>query len=263
MTMQKLKNGVIGAIGLTLVMLLPKFAMASPLTADIAFARATNKADLALRRIDIDSSFQGMQMLLFGARHDAGDIVVAVRGPDLSYMVRKKERVLGIWANREQHEFDGVSGFYSLASSRPLERIGNDYLLSSLGLNVDHASSIFPNASVDKENKEFVRALLDKQTLQQLYHIKISDVKFIGDTLFRTVINFPENIPRGTYTAEVYLFRDGKLTGMEAIPLSVQKRGFDAFLFNLAYQWPAIYGILAALLALFLGWAAGTIFRRI
>lgn len=241
----------------------PWMVFASPLSADIAFARLTDRQNLALRNIEIDSSFKGMKMLLFGARNEAGDIVVVVRGPELSYIVRKKERVAGIWVNKKQVEYKDVSGFYAISASRSLNELGNDYLLSSLGIDLSSIAWAEPQFTGEQVQGEFLQALLTKEHEQNLYMSRISDVNFIGDTLFRTIINFPENIPRGTYTAEVYLFRDGKLMGMQSIPLLVKKKGFDAVVFDLAYQWPMVYGLVSVLCALLAGWGAGVIFKRI
>lgn len=262
-------------IGVMVLCLMTSHSFASSLTADFALTRATDKGDLSLRRIEIDSGFQGMKMLLFGARHDAGDIVVAVRGPEHSYMVRKKERTLGIWVNRDYQKFDGIYGYYSLASSTPLHDIGNDYLLKLMGIDINGVkrdgnvnvsallSGAQPISKLTANDNEFFQAILNKGYQKHLYTPRVKKVSFIGDTLFRTIIDFPDNIPRGNYTAEVYLLKDGLLIGMESIPLRVMKRGFDAFIFDLAYKFPALYGIMAAICALLAGWIAGGIFKRV
>lgn len=217
-------------------------------------------ADLSLRTIEIDSGFNGIDMLLFGARNEAGDIVVVVRGPARDYIVRKKERVGGIWVNRKHKEFKETSTFYSIASSRPLDKIHNEYLLSSLGIGFDN---VLNQENLSDEEKEFQKALLAHQTKHALYSPEIEEVSFIGDTLFRSVLHFPENIIRGTYTAEVYLIRNGELVAMQSTPVLSYKKGFDAYIYDLAYNHPAIYGIIAILLALIAGWIAGTFFKKV
>lgn len=219
-------------------------------------------ADLSLRQIEIDSSFKGTEILLFGARNDAGDIVVTVRGPELSYIVRKKEKIAGIWANRRQVRFDDINGFYTVASNRPLSELNNDYLLASLNIGTDNLDLAIKGPPV-LEAEEFKKALLAQQVKSQLFTPSVEEVSFIGDTLFRTIIKFPENIPRGTYTAEVYLFSDGQLIGVQSTPILVYKKGFDAFVYDFAYKNPATYGIIAVLIALFAGWVAGILFRRV
>lgn len=237
---------------LSLFLTFPLYASARPII-----------ADLSVRQIEIDSGFTGTDILLFGARTDPGDIVVVVRGPETSYIVRKKDRVAGVWVNKKQMIFNGINGFYAIASNRPLDNIQNDYLLSSLQIG-EGEISLPPNAPDAHSNvPEFKAALLKRKQGEKLYAPHISEISFMGDTLFRTVIRFPENIARGVYTAEIYLFSDGQLSGIQSTPIIVSKKGFDAYVYDFAYKYPAMYGIVAVLIALFAGWVAGTVFRRV
>ncbi|MDB2414555.1 TIGR02186 family protein [Rickettsiales bacterium] len=219
-------------------------------------------ADLSLRKISIDSGFTGTDILLFGARNDAGDVVVVVRGPKRPYIVRKKEKLAGIWVNSKQVTFNDVQGFYTVASNRPLKDLKNSQLLESLEIGYENVSLINKNAG-NLDVEPFKKALLDDKKNKKLYNPTIEEVKFTGETLFRAIINFPENIQRGTYSAEVYLFSDGQLIGMQTTPLLVYKTGFDAWVFDFAHNSPALYGLSAILLALAGGWAAGLIFRKV
>jgi uncharacterized protein (TIGR02186 family) len=216
-------------------------------------------ADLSLRTIEIDSGFNGINMLLFGARNDAGDIVVVVRGPKQSYLVREKERVGGLWVNRNSIEFSDTSSFYSISSSRPLEELHNEQLLTSLGIGLNN---VMPPSDLSPEEQRFKEALESYKRITGLYPVEVGKVSFIGDTLFRSVLYFPENISRGTYTAEIYLIRNGGLAAVQSTPVLSYKMGLDAFIYDLAYTHPILYGILAVLIALVAGWIAGTVFRK-
>ncbi len=236
----------------------------APVAADIAFAKLSKTQDLTLRHIDIDSNFSGMKMLLFGARREAGDVVVVVRGPDTNYLVRKKTRIAGIWVNKKQVKFDKTNAFFAVASSKDLVKLGNDSLLDELGIENDNIIWAYPSlADVPVKKIDFLKALIERKKEQNLYSSNVNKIDFIGDSLFRTTIDFPSNIPRGTYTIEVYLFEEGKLFAVQSIPMLVGKKGFDAFVFDLAHNWPTLYGIIAVSCALLAGWAAGTLFRRI
>ena len=87
-------------------------------------------------------------------------------------------------------------------------------------------------------------------------------ITIMGETLFKTAIYFPEKIPRGEYTAEVYLLRDGVVTAMQSTPLMVNKEGMDAFIYDLAHHYPMFYGIVSVLIALSFGWVASVAFRK-
>ena len=88
--------------------------------------------DVSQRRIDIIYSFTGAELLLFGAivypggrvPAPAGDVVVVIKGPAKSVLLREKQKIAGIWLNAESARFRSVPSFYAVASSRPLGRRG-------------------------------------------------------------------------------------------------------------------------------------------
>ncbi len=71
-----------------------KSSLASPIVSGIS----TNE-------INIDTKFNGAKILLFGAKEDMGDIVIAIRGPKKNFLVTKKEKFLGIWYNGKRIKF--------------------------------------------------------------------------------------------------------------------------------------------------------------
>lgn len=216
-------------------------------------------ADLSTYRIAIDSNFSGIRVFLFGARNDAGEVVVVIRGPARQFIVREKQRVAGMWMNREQFTFHDVPGFYAIAADKPLTEMGADTIMKALAIG---PNAVIPNAGADAPLRApFADALLAYQQARNLYPQPLQ-LSFMGDTLFKTVIPFPDTIPRGAYTAEIYLLTGGVLTGMQVLPIRVEKSGFDAAVYDFAHMHPLRYGALSILLALTAGWAADRIFRR-
>ncbi len=227
-----------------------------------AFAASPVVADLSNYHIEMDSGFNGTRLFLFGARNDNGDIVVIVRGPNKNYMVRKKESIGGIWVNRQRMKFYNVPDFYAIASSKPLEEIAQTGLFTQLGIGQDTLLMPPPNIRLKDSFDEFQAAFLRSQRQQRLYASAPEKVNFMAETLFKTVIEFPDNIPSGMYTAEIYLISGGEVVGMQSTPISVVKSGLDAFLYAFAHLHPAIYGLTAIFLALFAGWLAGRLFGK-
>ncbi len=228
-----------------------------------AFAATPLVADLSNYRIDIDSGFNGTRIFLFGARNDNGDIVVVVRGPVKDYMVRKKQEIAGIWINRERMKFFNVPDFYAIASSKPLEEMTSAALMKQLGIGQDNLL-VSPGDAWSKANfDQFEDAFLRHQLNRKLYMSQPEKVSFMGETLFKTVVEFPDDIPPGNYTAEIYLLSDNEVVGMQSTPIKVVKSGLDAFLFFYAHQHPGLYGLTAVFLAVFIGWAASRVFEKI
>src|SRR3569833_4532418 len=81
--------------------------------------------------IQITSNYTGTNIVVFGAIEgpqaaQGRDIVVVVRGPDAPMTVRRRDRVAGVWVNRDAARFAGLPAFYFLASTRPLEAVAPD-----------------------------------------------------------------------------------------------------------------------------------------
>lgn len=231
-------------------LILPSNAKAAPVV-----------ADLSNYRIAMDSSFNGTRLFLFGTRNDNGDIVVIIRGENKNYIIRKKEKVAGIWINRDRMKFYNVPNFYAVASSKPMEEIGQNSIFNKLGIGEKNLINIQADNKQPEQIAEFRTAFLDHHHNNHLYYTNPENISFMGESLFKTVIEFSDNIPSGTYTAEIYLVNDSGIIGMQSIPISVIKSGLDAFIYNHAHNSPALYGLSAIALALAAGWIAGKLFE--
>lgn len=219
-------------------------------------------ADLSRDQIDITTSFTGTRLLLFGATDGAGDVIVVVRGPDRREIVRQKERTVGIWVNRQSITFDSVPGYYFQASTKALGEIAPNATLKKLKIGTGHLPIRVGGTVSQQDAKKYRAALIRLKQDQKLYTAAAATVRFVGGGLFRTELRFPVNVPTGAYTAEIYLFRDGKPISVAKKKLSVRKAGIEAAIFNFAHQNSASYGIVAVVLALFAGWLGGAVFRK-
>lgn len=220
-------------------------------------------ADLSNYRIDVDSSFNGTRLFLFGARNDYGDVVAVIRGPQKSFMVRKKEQIAGIWVNSDRMRFWNIPAFYAVAASKPLSEIPQDLLFRQLGIGQNQLLSPPADPIAKIRFDEFSTAFLNHLHASKLYTTNPVAMQFMGETLFKSTIEFPDNIPPGNYTAEVYLISDGNIVGMQSTPITVVKTGLDAFLYRYAHDFPFLYGITAIVMALGAGWFAGRLFQKI
>ncbi len=224
-------------------------------------------ADLAIRSVDIDHDFNGIDILLFGARNDIGRIVVLLKGENRNYMVRKKEKVGGlIWMNKDHVEFKDVPSLYAVAATNPLHEIKNTELLHQLGIGLENIPiDAVPehHSTRPKETLDVFRQALIKHKLDtKLYANEIAPVSFWEETLFRSMLRFPKNLERGWYTAEIYLFNDERLVAVQSTPIHVSKTGFEAFIFDLAHKNRLLYGILAVGIAVLAGWTASRVMGR-
>lgn len=219
--------------------------------------------------INIQYGFTGAQLLLFGAivypGFDDGEgteIVVVVKGPVQSIVLREKQKVAGIWVNAESTEFRSAPAFFSVASSRPLEEIvdAKTAAIYELGLNYLQLS---PTDAINPdEQARFIAGLVDLNHRHGLYDEDSGSVTIREDVLYQARIDLPASVPTGTYTAETFVIRDGKVLAAADRKITIRKYGFEKFVATAAEHQPFFYGLAAVLISLCLGWVAGTVFRK-
>lgn len=219
-------------------------------------------ADLSDHLIAITAGFAGTDVLLFGATEGEGDVIVILRGPEHPVIVRRKSRVAGIWINTERVSFSGAPAFYRVASSRPLDEITTPALRARHQIGADQLR-IVPQRNLSPERlAEFRDGLLRNKEREALYSTELGKVSFLGPRLFRTRIYLPANVPPGSYTVEVLLVRNQQVIAAQTTPMFVSKVGIGADVFDFAHRHAAVYGLVAVLMAVSAGWAAGSVFRR-
>ena len=228
--------------------------------------------DVSQREIEIVYSFTGADLLLFGAilyprgRVPAGEspaeIVVVVRGPTESILVREKEKVAGIWVNAESARYRSAPSFYAIASSRPISTIvdARTRAIYELGLG---SLQLSPTSSAPPEvQARFTRGLLDLKDRSGLYLEAPGAVEITGGVLYRARITIPARVPVGRFTAETFLIRDGRVLAAAVRDIDIRKSGFERFVARSAQRDGLLYGLFAVILSVGLGWAAGALWRR-
>jgi uncharacterized protein (TIGR02186 family) len=221
--------------------------------------------DLSSRLIAITTAFAGTQVLLYGAAPGReGEIAVVVRGPAREITVRRKSRVGPIWINTSSLEFRDVPSFYAVAASVPLDELGGAGALARHELGADQVRLTPTDAEgwAEDDIATFRAALVRNQQRVGLFSAEPGHVSFLGETLFRTRIVFPANVPPGDYQVQVLQFADGEVVGAQTSKLEIAKMGIEAELYDFALGRPALYGLASILIALTAGWAANALFRR-
>ena len=228
------------------------------------------QADISTREISIQSNFTGIEILIFGSVDFSDsrtpgdgkyDVITVVRGPDEPIILRKKERVAGIWVNGPGKEYSSVPGFYAVLSTRPVRAIASEKTLIKLGIGLSELD-LGRYTIGDPQEQAYRSAVMRLKEQKNLFQARDDAVKFIGRSLFRATVSLPVNVPIGLYTVDVYLFRDGALASKSQGSLEVTKAGIEKLVYKLAFSHPFLYGLLGVIMAVvagLLGWFA---FRR-
>lgn len=228
------------------------------------------QSDISTREIAIQSNFTGVEILVFGsidfsdARTPAGrtyDVITVVRGPSEPVVVRKKERIAGIWVNGPGKTYGDVPGFYAVLSSRPIRAIASDKTLRGLDIGLSELD-VGRDTKENPQEQSFHTAMIRLMEEKQLFQEDDDGVEFVGRSLFRATVALPVDVPTGRYTVHVYLFRDGELASKSQGSLEVTKAGIEALLHRLAFHHPFVYGLLGILIAVLSGLIGWFAFRR-
>ena len=148
------------------------------------------QSDISTREISIQSNFTGIEIVLFGSidfsrapslEEGPYDVIMTIRGPNRPIVVRKKERIAGVWMNGPSKTFPTVPGFYAVLASRPFRAIAPESTLQKLGIGF---SSLDFGKTVDGEpaGDGFRANLIRLQQEHDLFQESDDAVGFIVDT---------------------------------------------------------------------------------
>jgi uncharacterized protein (TIGR02186 family) len=113
------------------------------------------------------------------------------------------------------------------------------------------------------ETAHFRDALIRNMQRIGRYGVLEGKVSVLSGQLFRADLYLPANLPTGFYKIEVMLVRDGDVKSIQSTPLLVTKSGIGAEVYDMAYTYPALYGVLAIVIAVVAGLGANAAFRKV
>jgi len=227
--------------------------------------------EVSQHEVQLRQGFTGTELLLFGAILDpagtrAGrdyDIVVVLKGPTRSIVIREKQKVAGIWVNAESTDFRSAPTYFAVASTRPIRDIVDEKTAAiyELGLNWLQLS---PIGTIDpKEQARFAAGLVDMKSRAGLYQQNEHGVTVSEQVLYQARISLPSNVVAGTYTAETFAIAKGRVVASATSQVDVRKFGIEGAIAHFAEDQSFFYGLLAVSISVLTGWMAGRLFALV
>jgi uncharacterized protein (TIGR02186 family) len=238
-------------------------------------AREQVEADVSARNVAVTASFNGTEIVIFGAIDGSQQpsaaagyygVIVVVEGVPGRLVVRKKGNVGGLWLNTASATFDNVPSYYAAISTSPIDEIAPEEFLALHGIGLQHlkytpaVGQRYPLSNEDL--KDYRAAILRLKKNEGLYLDRPYGVSFTGKSIFRASIVLPANVTVGPFDTRVYLFREEKLLSRFTVRLTLEREGLERHLHAFAYGLPTLYGIVTVLIAVGAGLLASTVFRR-
>ncbi|WP_372732872.1 TIGR02186 family protein [Novosphingobium sp.] len=227
--------------------------------------------EISQHEVQVRQGFTGADLLLFGAilspegsrAAQDYDIVVVLEGPVQSIVLREKQKIAGMWINADSLEFRSAPSYFAVASSRPIEKIVDDKTAAIYELGLKWLQ-LSPIGVIDpKEQRRFSGGLVDLMRREGFYREDEGAVKISGQVLYSARMSLPSSVQIGTYTAETFAIRNGKVVASAITRVEVTKEGFERFVAVTAEERGLLYGLFAVLVSVGMGWIAGRLFALV
>lgn len=227
--------------------------------------------EVSQHEIEVRQGFTGTELLLFGAILDpAGraaaqdyDVIVVLQGPSQPIRLREKERFGGIWINAASTDYRSAPSFFAVASTKPIDRIVDERTAAIYEFGTRYIQ-LSPSGVIEPEEQaRFSEGLVDLRTRQNLYQEDIGGVSVSERVLYQARIALPSTVVTGTYTAETFAVRNGRVIASALSEVEVKKVGFERFIAESAEEHSLLYGLVAVMLSVGMGWAAGRFYSWI
>lgn len=226
--------------------------------------------DVSRSVIDIQYSFTGEDLLLFGAilypggrlPNSRADIVVVLKGPARPITLREKQKIAGVWINAESARFRTAPGYYAIASSRPISELVDERTAAIYELGIKNLQ-LSPASGTDAaQSARFERGLIDHNQRHELFAERPKAVEISEGVLYRARIGIPARVPVGKYTAETFLISKGRVLAVASRDIVIRKSGFERFIADSAQNNGFLYGLTAILISLAFGYAGAWAFQK-
>ncbi|MEM7072897.1 MAG: TIGR02186 family protein [Pseudomonadota bacterium] len=212
--------------------------------------------------VAIDLEFSGTELTVFGSAPEGTEPVIVIRGPAQTFEVWRKERIFGLWINRNRHHFDHVPSYYRIAHLEDRTPAIHDSVARHHQIGLDHVL-IFDREGQARPfaHHDYTKALYRRMRAQELFSETPAVIHKLGSHLFRADFTIPANVLPGTYHVEAFLIQDGRVVAAQTTPLFVKKVGMGWNIYAYAHDSSVLYGLAAVLIAFLFGITANWLFR--
>lgn len=224
-------------------------------------------AGLSQDRVEITTDFDGSEILIYGAvRREAPipqdsrlDVIVTIEGPSRPVTIRRKENIGGIWVNASSLSLGQAPSFYAVSTTSALADALTPQADATHRISVDRA--IRAGREDRPEETPYLAALMRLRGQDGLYQVNEGAVSLAQDTLFSTSVRLPAQLVEGNYRLRIFLTRAGQVITAQDQVILVRKVGLERAAYRLSQDRPLIYGFLALMIAVFVGWGVSALFR--
>ncbi len=194
--------------------------------------------DLSDQEIEIQTNFNGKEVIIFGLTEPQFDTIITIKGPKKDTKVSKKERLFGFWFNTKKIIYRELPSIFFIATSNPINEILNDDTITRKALYFEQMVInlvTHRNFNFTKQNKleAWNKNMIEIKKELNLY--KEYKLKIIDNKLFQTKVFFPSNTIPGSYNVDIYQIKNKIILSEKNKKIMIKKAGIGNVIFQFAH----------------------------
>lgn len=250
----------ISRLFLSLVILVPSLS-AGPISA----SDNVPVVSIAPEAIQIHAFYKGTDLIVRAdLPMECDGAVVKIQGKAENVTLKRKGKVSLFWLNVDDVTVSNAPDIYILDSSDSLENICSPDSRQKLLLGYDALKQQIDIQAgknlVGSEFSEFIKLKEHYGAYLQTVTAHLQPDADAGHNAFEAVLHIPPVMPSGDYQVHLFYFGNGTLLGESEATLNVEKIGVPKYLYTLAFDHPAFYGLFACIIAMATGIIMSLIF---
>ena len=215
--------------------------------------------------IPITLGYHGLPVEIKGESAPGDDVVIKISTAPADAHLKYTGKAGGIfWMKLGTLIFKNIPSTYLLSTSAPIDKVltADERDQNSIGFDALHKVVKIEAEHGDLPAGDWFTEFLNFKKHEQIYAVTEGNVQVDAKGGYRLTLDWPYQAQPGKYKVEVITARNGRVTGKADSSVTVEMTGIVEKISNLATHNRAIYGILAIVVALAVGFAVGNIFKK-
>ncbi|RUM87255.1 MAG: hypothetical protein DSZ23_06095 [Thermodesulfatator sp.] len=246
-----------------------KYLFAVPVVLAVAMFLSSQALALTCKvtpsTIPISLGYHGTKVQITGEGLDAPDLIVQIHSPPGEEHLKYKGKAGGIfWMKLGTMTFKNVPGVYLVYSTRPSHELLSPEKCAELSIGFDalrNKAEIESNLK-DLDRDKWLTEFMKFKKVEHLYLEQSGNIKVdSANHSYELDIDWPFEAPPGEYDVEVFAVRDGNVVDKADAKIKDHRVGIEEILSHMAFEKPALYGIIALVVAIIAGFGVGMIFK--
>ncbi len=216
-------------------------------------------------KIPITLGYHGTKLKVEGTGLNTSDVIIQISSKLGEQHLKYKGKAGGIfWMKLGNIVFEDVPRVYLVYSTRDIHKMLPPEVCKGLSIGYDALSkkakirTSMKDFDREKWIAEFIKFMEEDELYDEEDGVVHVDKKHHA---FSININWPFEAPPGDYDVEAFAVENGQVVEKAQTKIRVERVGLIKHLTHMAFEKPALYGVIAIIVAIVAGFGVGMVFK--